>query len=261
MWPGVRRVRVVAARWLRGVGSMCLLAAGVDGSAAGFAAAETVTVEPVQDASLFEDAEGDVASGSGPVVFAGNNRTLITRRGVLLFDVSAAIPPGALIDAVELRLWVESAPLPDTTAVAVHRVTAHWGEGASASPGGAGTEAESGDATWRHRFYPDSLWSAPGGDFEPQALAVAEVGPEGAHTWSGPGLTADVQRWLNEPPENHGWLLQGDETGPQTVRAFHSREAESAALRPALVVTYTPRDVSVNRTNWGALKRLRPHGF
>src|SRR5262249_20139472 len=86
-----------------------------------------------------------------------------------------------------------------------------------------------------------SLWSTPGGDFGSTSASLTIVGTTVGvpYTWaSTTGLVADVQHWLNTPADNHGWLLLNtNETGIQTFRAFSSREA-APGLRPDLSVTY-----------------------
>ena len=64
--------------------------------------------------------------------------------------------------------------------------------------------------------------------------AAAVVGGVNLYTWgSTPGMVADVQGWLDQPGANFGWILIGDETGPQTVKNFASREHPELALRHA----------------------------
>jgi hypothetical protein len=159
------------------------------------------------------------------------------RRALVAFAVAGALPPGATIDAVELTLVASSGhgPFP----IGLHRVLADWGEGGSASPGGGGVPAQAGDATWLHTFFPTSFWSTPGGDFAPTASAVLAANL-GAHTWSStPELVADVQAWLDDPSQNFGWLLLGNESTSFTVKSFHSSEAASSALRPKLRIDFS----------------------
>ena len=63
------------------------------------AGAETLFVEAGRDATVIEDPDGGRANGSGPTLFAG--RTSQTqngiRRGLVYFDVAAALPPNAIV--------------------------------------------------------------------------------------------------------------------------------------------------------------------
>ncbi len=56
-------------------------------------AAETTELTPVKDNTLYEDEEGRFSNGSGQYLFAGNTAKNFIRRGLVAFDVSAALPP------------------------------------------------------------------------------------------------------------------------------------------------------------------------
>ncbi len=239
-------------RWLRtvlstAIYSLLLLALPRSPSAA------VAILEPVRDNTLFEDADGDTSNGAGPAFFAGKNNQNLTRRAVLNFDVAAAVPAGAKIDSVVLTLVVSSAPDLIPRRFALHRVLADWGEGQSFSAGGAGAPATTSDATWLHTFYPDQLWTNAGGDFDPTASASQEVTDVGVYTWTGSGMTASVQSWLAQSSANFGWLIQGEESGPRTVRRFDSREADVAANRPKLTIYYSVA-TGIRPTTWGYMK-------
>jgi hypothetical protein len=168
-----------------------------------------VIVPATRDNTLFKDATGSLSSGVGEGLFAGNNSQSNTRRALIFFDVAAALPADAVIDSVELRLNVNSAPNSNPQDVAIHRALASWGEGTSVGTGGAGAAATAGDATWLHRFYPDTFWATAGGDFDPAVSAVTTVGPPGLHLWKSSTLTQDAANWLAAPAGNFGWLIQG----------------------------------------------------
>jgi hypothetical protein len=217
------------------------------------ARADTVFVPAARDNTLFADPAGSLSSGAGTGVFAGNNSASNTRRALVFFDVAAAIPAGATVDSVELRLNVSSSPNTTPQLFTVHRVLHPWGEGSSVSTGGAGAPSAPGDATWIHRFYPDSLWTTPGGDFDPAPHAATTIGPLGLYTWSGEALTLDVAGWLASPSDNFGWLVRGNEGAASTVRLFDSRESN---VEPILVVHVTPTSNPTRRQTWGYVKSL-----
>jgi len=229
---------------------------------AGAARADSVRIVPERDATLIEDASGGLASGSGPAVFAGRIASTINsvRRAVLRFDVAAAVPPGATIEAARLRLHVSnsnSGPTP----VRLHRVLASWGEGASSSFGGNGAPALPGDATWIHRFHDGTPWTNPGGDFDPVARAEASVDQVGFSLWdSTPGIVADVQSWLDDAASNSGWILLGDEGRPQTAKRFDARETPDPALQPVLEIVYSP-PCRPDPLGFGAWKQACAHGL
>lgn len=228
----------------RAVGPAGLLTAVAFAAAAGGSEilAEVATLRPARDSTLFEDASGALASGSGPALFSGriNAASRSIRRGLLGFDVAASVPAGSTVTAVRLRLNLSSTSA-GPVLVRLHTLRADWGEGASSSGGGAGDASAEGDATWIHRFYDSLFWSQPGGDFDPVPRGAAVVDQPAPYAWeSTPEMVADVQAWLDDPGLNFGWILLGDETRPQTVKRFDSREHAEEANRPLLEVEFVP---------------------
>jgi len=205
------------------------------------ASADEVNLSAIKDNTIYS--EGNLSNGAGDYIFSGATQSGNLRRALLKFDITAAVPAEATIDAVELSLNVSKAPDTKMQNFSLFRVIADWGEGSSNAPGeeGTGDAASSGDATWEHTFFSNSLWASSGGDFVVQASNTISIGGEGATTWpSTAALVADVQRWLDQPDTNFGWLLKGDETAGGTARRFDSRENPAANLRPQLHILFTP---------------------
>lgn len=237
-----------------------LLTAGLT---AGTAGADVVQLRPTQDGTLYENANGEFASGSGPTIFAG--RTAIgfedIRRALLKFDLAGNIPAGSTVNSVTLRLYM-SRTISSDYACTLHPVTTAWGEGASNAGvnGGSGATALANDATWLHSFYSGSLWSTAGGDFAAVASASTLVGLDnGFYTWgTTPALVADAQNMLDNAASNHGWLLKGDESTTATAKRFDSRESSTttADTRPLLTVEYTPHVIPVEESTWSRIKGL-----
>ncbi|MFO0873471.1 MAG: DNRLRE domain-containing protein [Phycisphaerales bacterium] len=212
-------------------------------AAASSAAADSVALVAIKDNTLIETVDGALSNGSGPAFFAGRVGGAgggSIRRGVLQFDLSGAVPVGSTVTSATLTLSAGSSSA-GTQTVALRRLLASWGEGASFASGGSGAPSQPGDATWIHRIFPDVFWSTPGGDFSTEASASAEVGGVGVYSWGGTGaMVADVQDWLDDPDANFGWLVQGNESAPQTVKRFDSREVDEIARRPMLVIEFVP---------------------
>lgn len=217
-----------------------LAAATVFGATA-TAVAELTVLPASADNTLYESPAGLLSNGAGEWCFAGRTNQGVLRRGLLRFDLSG-IPSNATITSVTLRL-TNDAGQPITVNVSIHRATASWGEGSSDAEGneGGGTAATPGDATWIHRSYSDSLWSAVGGDFARLASATTTVGPKfGQYVWSGPGAVADVQAWVDGSAENDGWLLRADESIRfGSARRFATRENALVESRPELSVEWS----------------------
>jgi hypothetical protein len=232
---------------------LLLLAALILPAAPGRVGAEVVAIPPSLDNTLFEDADGDTSDGEGPVFFAGKNGQGRARRALVAFDVAHRLPAGSQIDSVVLTLQVSNAPNSIPRQFTLHRVLKGWGEGHSSATGGSGAAASPGDATWLYTFYPGLPWTNGGGDFDPATSASLLVGEPGLYAWTGLGMTADVQSWLQQPGTDFGWLIQGEETDLNTARRFDSRENEVAAHRPLLTIYYSGMTAS-RATSWGGLK-------
>ncbi len=208
------------------------------------ARADLATLVAGRDGTLFNDPAGATANGSGPVLIvgrAGGAASAPIRRAVLRFDVAAALPPGSIVNSAQLVL-ANTGGNAGARTVEVHRVQQDWGEGASNTTSGQGAPAQAGDATWLNTFFPASLWTNPGGDFDAAVSAQLVVDSFATYTWpSTPLMVADVQGWLDQPAGNFGWLLKLDvETVANTTKVLGSREAAADAERPKLVIDYTP---------------------
>jgi hypothetical protein len=122
-------------------------------------------------------------------------------------------------------------------------MSAAWGEGNSDAgfPGGRGTAAQTGDATWTRRVFNTINWTTAGGDFIATASATATVGNINSQpktTWTSAQLLNDVQGWIANATTNHGWIVRGDEVNGFTAQRFGSREYSIPSDRPKLILTY-----------------------
>ena len=215
----------------------------------------TTLLGAAADTTLYS--EGARANGGGQQLFAGKVEEQgggALRRALIRFDLSS-IPAGAQVQSVQLTLNMNRSIVGDR-AVALHRVSESWAEGTATATGqeGTGAAAQSGDPTWLNRSHPSQAWSVPGGAFVPDASAVRSVGiSSGPVTWSGAGMVADVQSWVNQPAGNLGWLLLADESQVSAKR-FSSRQHADSAQRPALSVTWAPAPppAPTRREEWEA---------
>lgn len=236
------------------IGAIAAIAMGVTAS---FAGADVVTIGASRDNTLYEDPTGSLSNGNGDYLFVGRVGPLggeRIRRAVLAFDIAGHVPQGATINSVRLTLHMSRTIAPEVPAI-LHRLAADWGEGASnaGSEGGDGAPSAAGDATWIHRFFDTDAWTTPGGDYAPMKSASALIVGVGSYVWYAPEMAADVQAWLDQPSNNHGWILIGDESFGMTAKRFDSREINDPDLRPALEIdfTFVPPLVST-ASNWSA---------
>lgn len=221
--------------------------------------AEMVTLFAVKDNTLYQNATGQLSNGSGLHFFAGKTTTTVPsdqriRRGLIAFDVSS-IPAGSTITSVTLTLHM-SRTISGPQNIQMRRVLADWGEGSSGAGRGEGGGAPSttNDATWVHRFFNTANWTTPGGDFSATVSATTSVNQIGNYTWSGAGLVADVQAWVNGTASNFGWILLGNETPIATAKRFDSSEHSTIGFRPSLAVEYMATAVEAH--TWSVIKRL-----
>jgi hypothetical protein len=206
------------------------------------AAAATVNLGPIKDNTLIQAPIGN-SNGAGDGIYSGRVGALgdsTLRRALLAFDLSS-IPAGSTVNSVTLRLEMAQSQNELDRLFTLHRVSADWGEEGSLGSG-TGSPAETGDATWLFRFFSTQAWTTPGGDFTAAPSASQVVSAIGPYEWTGAGLVADVEFWLDNPASNFGWLLLGDESTSFTVRKFYSRQGLTP---PVLTVDFTPTDIGV----------------
>ncbi|MCW3105429.1 MAG: hypothetical protein JWO09_3869 [Bacteroidetes bacterium] len=200
----------------------------------------TVNLVPEKDNTLYENASGSLSNGAGDHFFVGTTGSNRIRRSVIKFDVAGSIPAGATITSVTLTLSMDQT-ISGPNSIGLYTLSTNWGEGSSFAGGGGGGGAASAtnDATWIHTFYPGSMWTNPGGDYNASASATTAVNGVGAYTWNSSQMASDVQAWLDAGATNFGWELIGDESVSSTAKRFASREFSSATEQPMLAVTYT----------------------
>lgn len=161
------------------------------------AAQTVVTIPASADNTIYQNPSGN-SNALGENIFSGTNGNNSPRRGLIKFDIAAAIPAGATITSVTLTMNCNiSRSIPDN--VSLHLLSANWGEATSdagASGDGGGATATPGDATWISNFFGISNWAVAGGDFNATASSSASVSTEGDVTWSTAAMAADVQSWL-----------------------------------------------------------------
>jgi len=197
----------------------------------------TVSLPPTRDNTLYEDPTGQLSNGQGIYFFAGKTGSNLLRRGVVAFDLTS-IPANATVTDATLSLFLSMIQGPAET-VSVSKALQDWGEGASnaGDPGGNGTQAATGDATWLHTFYNLGFWAAPGGDFSPTTSASTPVSTANTtYTWGGSGVIADVQSWVANPTGNFGWVIRGNEIDAGRTQRFNS--GNNSSNPPQLSVTY-----------------------
>jgi hypothetical protein len=151
----------------------------------------------------------------------GNARRLAS---LVRFDLGSRVPAGATIKSATLSVfgyYRDGSTAVDTGAYAVYRL---W---------------EEHEATWisARALVP---WDQPGCEsaVTDRAATVSDHTMMGLPGWYSFLVTDDVQRWLDAPANNNGWLLRAI-SDQATVVYFYSAEHNQANLRPKLQITYT----------------------
>jgi plastocyanin len=214
----------------------CVIHGGMTGTVE-VSGTSTISFSPNRDNTLYEDPTGQLSNGQGIYFFDGKTGANLLRRGLIAFDLSS-IPASATITDATLSMFL-SMTQGGSQAVSVSKALQDWGEGTSnaGDPGGNGTQAAAGDATWLHTFYNLGFWANPGGDFSPVISATTTVSTMNTtYTWSGSGLIADVQTWVSNPMGNFGWVIRGNEIDTGRTQRFNS--GNNSSNPPQLTVTY-----------------------
>ncbi|MEE8458403.1 MAG: DNRLRE domain-containing protein [Phycisphaerales bacterium] len=229
-----RRATGPAAAW------MAVVLAGVS---APIAVAEVAVLTATRDNSIFDNGN---SNGAGDAIFSGRTGDFggqVVQRGLMAFSVADGVPAGSRVVSVNLNLsLIATSPNGGPASYALHRLTSDWGEGTSFAVGGTGAPPTPGDATWTNTFFPDQFWTLPGGDFLETVSASQTAGPLlGRYTWgTTPTLVADVQAMLDDPANDFGWILIGDEITPFSAKKFGSKDGLNESLYPTLTIEFAP---------------------
>ena len=212
------------------------------------ATADTLTLQPIADTTLFSIGPDNNLGGAG-FFNAGTAGNGYLNRGLLAFDLTG-IPAGSQIIGVSLTMDVIREPAADrqNSLFSLRRVFVPWGEGtqvpAELNSPGLGSPAVAGEATWHHRFVGGAPWAIPGGrpgtDFSTVLSSTAFVYGVGdpVEFEPTPEMIADLQFWVNNPAANFGWLMMTEsEDVRRTARSFASRES---GFGPTLTVEFIP---------------------
>lgn len=217
---------------------------GIAGGWGSAARGATLTFHPSIDNSIYSEADRSNGLGS---LYVGKLPNGNVRRALLQFDLlGGGIPAGSIISAVTLVLTQtkhSNALIEATQTFELSVLLDAWGEGTSFGTGPGG-DPTPGDATWHHRFYNTSTWTVPGGDFSSTASGTVVLGMDDiSYTFnSQTGLVADVQRWIDTPSSNFGWILRASGDGQPGAavsgRVFGS--GETIGAEPILTVIFSP---------------------
>lgn len=226
--------------------------------------ADSVTLGALKDTSIFSNNPTNTAGGND-VMYVGKNNNGATRRSLLQFDIAASgIPAGSTVDSATLTLhingWTGNGAFGADRTISLYRVTSDWGDGTTGSGGSSGgggqgtVSAVDGDVSWTYRSWsstdpvpPHLSWSTAGGDYDAVASASLVISDsptavqlDDSFSWTGAGMTADVQAWLDGSLNNNGWLVRETEATDGLLVRFYAKQYATTVLRPKLTIVYTP---------------------
>jgi hypothetical protein len=214
---------------------------------------QTVVLNPIKDNTIYSEFSNR-SNGAGANFFVGQtgaHASGAVRRGLLHFNFSS-IPAGSVITSASLSITCNNVPPAGSAAlntVELHRSLASWGEGTS-NGSGSGAIATVGDATWGCRFANGAngctqAWATTGGDFSTIVSSTIAVTNAGIYTFvSSAALIADIQKWVDTPAVNFGWILIGNENTDYSARGFSSKESSATATK--LTITYSAAPCTTN---------------
>lgn len=249
---------------------------GLLGMGLSSARASLVTIGASADATLLGGTDATTnQSLADPGMFVGTDGQDNPKRGLIEFNIAAAVPAGATTTGVTLQLTVgqvagsgggsggggtgaETISLFDETQAwgqptNVVGATSFGGHGHSSSQAHDATHP--GDATWNYAFYNVTPWTISGGDWSSSLPDIADASVTGtltSFTWSSAAMVSDVQSWLDNPSDNFGWIIKNaDETDSTDFRAFWSWQGaannDDPAIAPSLAITYSvPEPLSLS---------------
>jgi hypothetical protein len=211
---------------------LLLIETAISLGASTIAAADIVTLTPIEDATISEKEVG-LPQGSASTLNSGTtgpNEGALKNRALLKFNVASSIPVNAIVTSATLTLTTVQSPTTTNLFFTLHKVLPAWSESA---------------VTWTNRLSPPAAWSAPGAapplDYSSSATQSNLVAGLGPFTLaSNPSMVADLQDWVRNPANNAGWIIICErEDLERSVRKFASREAFNSTNRPSLEVQFT----------------------
>ncbi len=213
---------------------------GVLVSAPALAQLQTAFVPCAADVAIYSES-ASAANGAGENLFVGANSAGDRRRSLVRFDLAAVIPAGSIVVAASMTVNVNQGNA-GFEPLEARRVLADWIEGPSNPAGseGQGSAASGTDVTWMWRnFAAGSAWTTPGGDFAPASGFAGLLAESSATSFSANAVgLADLQSMLDQPAQDFGWALLGNEGAPSTAKRLDSRSSANTAVRPSLLVVF-----------------------
>ncbi len=180
----------------------------------------------VSPSSVYAGCEDVYLESSAPDT-NGNGNTIILMgheignvyRTVMRFDLSYIIPSN--VSVVSAYLDLDYSNRSGTTTINAYALTKSFVEG---------------EVTW-NSYSAGNAWDAPGGDFMASAISSSVIVSSSFPIRITLSASA-VQAWINNPAENHGFLLKAQNETTGTNWARYDSEEDNAPYGPKLTVNY-----------------------
>ena len=196
--------------------------------------ADTISLRPVADTTLFETAPNNNL-GHEPTLVVGTTNKGLRDRALVRFDVAGKVPAGVVVISAQLTINVvkESDITAKNSSFELRRFLVSWVEGTKTGLTGAPAR---GECTWRARSAPDTFWAQPGAaetnEYSAASTPILPISTTGTFTFhSTPALVADVQAWLDHPETNFGWLIRNDSESVAGTSAALARAKTPRTVR------------------------------
>jgi hypothetical protein len=174
---------------------------------------QTVNLPATQDAFTSSNQPGTNWGGDEnlAVGFYTDSQDLGALRSFLRFEFPGPIPSGSTINSARIALFQRATTGIPSMRIVVQQPSGPWDEFG---------------ITWANQ---------PGFTGGERASVFVDAS-DGFKEWD---ITSLAREWYSGQTPNHGVILEGLEE-PNNRRLFHSRQSGNAALRPILIVDYTP---------------------
>ena len=205
---------------------------------AGAASAQTVTLPAYEDTTVQGGAYENTNFGRSDLVTRASDDATWTRHALLKFDTHNTIPAGATITSATLTVTVKGGNTETRTLTAYCVPESFWEN----------------EATWRRRNS-TLYWSRAGGTVtHAHSSAPATAVANSRVTFD---ATALVREALGKSSRYTRVLLaDAGASSKGSLRYFHSNEASTSSLRPALVVNYTTTTQTVTPSTTSSTLRV-----
>ena len=199
-----------------------------------------------KDNTIYEESPSN-SNGAGIYFFTGKTNQGNLRRCIVKFELPTADTNLVLVD---VKVTLHCSKSRGNYEAFIHTALEDWGESTSdaGNPGGQGTSAAIGDATWATPFQGSpNQWNTGGGGQTGGYYNLTKLDSFAGSTGSdfvfdSPNLIPIISAMINTPATNLGFFITGEEPVSQSALRFNSRE--NSTNPPKLELTFCYKDLA-----------------